>query len=122
MRITTIAALAALTLAPAGAGAQQPGNWYPSKYGADDQIGAMNLLTPQKVLEAARLVQRGQVYRLGVPVGRDTPAYPPRFAAVTVMMPDQTTRCIQRWRTMRTRKNTVSTGRLAGRSGRVGGR
>ena len=32
---------------------------------------------------------RGQVYALGVPVGRDTPAFPPRFATVTVMMPDQ---------------------------------
>ena len=92
MRKTTIAALAALALAPIGARAQQPpaqANWSPSRYGADDQIGAMNLLTPQKVLEAARLVTRGQVYRLGVPVGRDTPACPPRSASVTVMMPDQ---------------------------------
>lgn len=76
------------TTAPAPAAAPG-GNWYPSKYGANDQIGAMNLLTPQKVLEAAKLVTRGQVYRLGVPVGRDTPAYPPRSASVTVMMPDQ---------------------------------
>ncbi|MCB4822249.1 cyclase family protein [Roseicella aerolata] len=68
---------------------QQGANWHPSRYGANDTIGAMNLLTPQKVLEAARLVQRGQVYRLGVPVGRETPAYPPRNAAVTILMPDQ---------------------------------
>lgn len=89
MRVTTMAALAALALAPCGAGAQQQQSWYPSRYGADDQIGAMNLLNAQKVLEAARLVQRGQVYRLGVPVGRDTPAFPPRSLSVTVMMPDQ---------------------------------
>ena len=82
--------LAAALLAPLAASGQQSGaNWYPSRYGADDQIGAMNLLTPQKVQEAARLVQRGQVYRLGVPVGRETPAFPPRSASVTVMMPDQ---------------------------------
>ncbi|WP_149539729.1 cyclase family protein [Siccirubricoccus phaeus] len=74
---------------PAAAQAQPPANWYPSRYGADDQLGAMNLLTPQKVLEAVRLVTRGQVYRLGVPVGRETPAFPPRNAAVTVLMPDQ---------------------------------
>ncbi|SDB71931.1 cyclase family protein [Belnapia rosea] len=92
------AARAALMLAPLvapltalaqPAAAPQPGQWHPSRYGAGDQIGAMNLLNPQKVLEAARLVQRGQVYRLGVPVGRETPAFPPRSAAVTVMMPDQ---------------------------------
>ncbi len=88
------AVLAAAVLAPLAASGQQGGqqqgaNWYPSRYGADDQIGAMNLLNAQKVLEAARLVQRGQVYRLGVPVGRETPAFPPRSAAVTVMMPDQ---------------------------------
>ena len=87
MRFMILAAAAALAMAPMSGHAQ--GNWYPSRYGADDQIGAMNLLTPQKVLEAVRLVQRGQVYRLGVPVGRETPAYPPRFASVTVMMPDQ---------------------------------
>lgn len=86
------AVLAAAMLAPLAASGQQPqqgANWFPSRYGADDQIGAMNLLNAQKVLEAARLVQRGQVYRLGVPVGRETPAFPPRSAAVTVMMPDQ---------------------------------
>ncbi|WP_456309553.1 cyclase family protein [Siccirubricoccus soli] len=49
----------------------------------------MNLLNAQKVLEAVRLVTRGQVYRLGVPVGRETPAFPPRSLSVTVMMPDQ---------------------------------
>lgn len=94
MRLTGLAAAAALMLASSPALAQGPAAqpeapWYPSRYGPDDQIGAMNLLTPEKVLEAARLVQRGQVYRLGVPVGRDTPAFPPRSAAVTVMMPDQ---------------------------------
>ncbi|WP_043358697.1 cyclase family protein [Belnapia sp. F-4-1] len=84
------AVLAAAMLAPlAASGQQSAGNWFPSRYGADDQIGAMNLLNAQKVLEAARLVQRGQVYRLGVPVGRETPAFPPRSASVTVMMPDQ---------------------------------
>ena len=99
MRVVIAAALAALAAAPAAwaqpAQSPQPAasaagaNWYPSRYGADDQIGAMNLLTPQKVLEAARLVQRGQVYRLGVPVGRETPAFPPRNVAVTVVMPNQ---------------------------------
>ena len=87
MRFMILAAAAALAMAPMSGHAQ--GNWYPSRYGADDQIGAMNLLTPQKVLEAAKLIQQGKVYQLGVPVGRDTPAIPPRSFSVTVMMPDQ---------------------------------
>ncbi|TCZ62996.1 cyclase family protein [Roseicella aquatilis] len=78
----------AQTAAPPAAAAAG-GAWFPSKYGPNDTIGAMNLLTPQKVLEAVKLVTQGRVYALGVPVGRDTPAYPPRFATVTVMMPDQ---------------------------------
>lgn len=96
MRITTLLA-AAFALAPLVAAAQPApapaaaasGNWFPSRYGANDQIGAMNLLTPQKVLEAVRLVREGRTYALGVPVGRDTPAFPPRNLAVTVTMPDQ---------------------------------
>jgi kynurenine formamidase len=92
MRIGTMLA-AALALAPLAVAAQAPpapaANWFPSRFGADDQIGAMNLLTPQKVLEAVRLVREGRTYALGVPVGRETPAFPPRSLSVTIMMPDQ---------------------------------
>lgn len=77
-------ALCGLLAAPAAAE-----DWYPSKYGADDQLGAANLLSPAKVLEAAKLVTEGKVYRLGVPVGRSTPAFPPRSLAVTILMPNQ---------------------------------
>jgi kynurenine formamidase len=64
-------------------------DWFPSKYGADDELGAANLLSPEKVLEAAELITTGKTYALGVPVGRDTPAFPPRSLAVTVLQPDQ---------------------------------
>ncbi len=60
-----------------------------SRWGPDDQIGAANLLTPEKALEAARLVRQGKTYRMGIVVGRDTPAFPPRSLAVTVLMPSQ---------------------------------
>lgn len=39
--------------------------WYPSKWGADDELGTLNLLTPEKVISATRLVKKGKVYRLG---------------------------------------------------------
>jgi hypothetical protein len=38
--------------------------WRPSKYGADDQAGALNEITPGKTLEAVRLVRRGRVASL----------------------------------------------------------
>ena len=39
--------------------------WYPSRWGADDQRGAANRITPAKVLEAKNLIMRGQTYQLG---------------------------------------------------------
>ncbi|MEX0711668.1 MAG: hypothetical protein WD278_04925, partial [Pirellulales bacterium] len=52
--------------------AQQPGGetpigpkWWPSPWGADDQRGAANLLTAEKVLEANQLISQGKVYQLG---------------------------------------------------------
>ena len=40
-------------------------SWFPSEWGADDRVGALNRLTPQKVLEAASLIKTGEVYQLG---------------------------------------------------------
>ncbi|WP_246522874.1 cyclase family protein [Neoroseomonas eburnea] len=73
--------------APAAGGAAA--NWFPSRWGPNDEIGAANLLTPQKVQEATRLVRDGKTYRLGIVVDRGTPAFPPRNFAVTVFMPGQ---------------------------------
>ena len=39
--------------------------FWPSEFGADDQRGAANRITPAKVAGAARLVKRGQIYQLG---------------------------------------------------------
>jgi kynurenine formamidase len=50
-------------------------DWYPSKYGAADTLGAINELSPEGVVAAARLVKTGKTYALGVETGRDTPAY-----------------------------------------------
>ena len=40
-------------------------SWFPSEWGADDRRGAVNRLTPEKVLEAASLIKAGEVYQLG---------------------------------------------------------
>src|SRR5260370_19183563 len=39
--------------------------WWPSEWGADDQRGAANRMTPEKVLRANKLIEKGQIYQLG---------------------------------------------------------
>ena len=60
-------------------------DWYPSRYGADDTLGALNNQSPEKLIEAAKLVTRGKTYRLGVETGPKSPAYPPRSFSLTVL-------------------------------------
>jgi kynurenine formamidase len=43
----------------------EQGDWYPSEWGPQDERGAANRLTPEKVLAAARLIEEGRVYQLG---------------------------------------------------------
>ena len=64
-------------------------DWYPSEHGAGDTLGAINHLSPEKVVEAAKLVRTGKTYALGVVTGWETPAYPPRHYAITIMQPGQ---------------------------------
>jgi kynurenine formamidase len=52
--------------------------WWPSPYGAGDQIGMLNEITPAKRVRAARLVQRGIVYDLGRILEAQAPAFPGR--------------------------------------------
>lgn len=56
---------AVLTAAAGPAVAQESGKWWPSEWGAEDQKGAANRLTPAKVLEAAAEITTGKVYDLG---------------------------------------------------------
>jgi len=39
--------------------------WWPSKWGAEDQAGASNHITPAKVLETAKWIKDGKIYKLG---------------------------------------------------------
>jgi kynurenine formamidase len=59
--------------------------WYPSRYGAEDRIGALNLLSPAKTAEAAKLITTGKTYSLGQVTGRKTPAYGPRSFSMTIL-------------------------------------
>ncbi len=60
-----LAAMAALALFGTSPALGQESDWYPSRWGVEDQRGSANLLTPDKVMEATRLIATGQVYQLG---------------------------------------------------------
>jgi kynurenine formamidase len=63
--------------------------WIKSKWGADDEIGAANLITPESVLAASKLVKTGKTYNLGIVIDKNTPAFAPRSMSVTILQPNQ---------------------------------
>jgi kynurenine formamidase len=86
MLFRTLIAAAALAL---GGAASAQSTWYPSKWGAADELGAANYLTPAVALNAARLVKTGKTYSLGITVNTSTPAYPPRTCSLYIVQPGQ---------------------------------
>jgi kynurenine formamidase len=60
-----------------GTGGASP-RWWPSRYGADDQRGAGNELTPDRVLRALRIPRQGRTIELAQMLEPGIPAYPPR--------------------------------------------
>ena len=58
--------------------------WWPSAHGANDEIGAANYITPQKRLEAVKLVKRGKTATLGMPYSNHMPLVPGRTFTLTI--------------------------------------
>jgi kynurenine formamidase len=58
--------------------------WWPSRYGADDQIGTLNEITPKIVLNAVRLVKTGTVVDLGRVLDENSPKFPGRYWHQTI--------------------------------------
>jgi kynurenine formamidase len=72
-------------LAAATAQTREKGPWWPHPlWGADDQAGASNWITPEKVLQAARLVKKGKVYELGQVYERGMPLFGDRTYAMFI--------------------------------------
>jgi kynurenine formamidase len=65
MRTYLALTLGAVLATAVGGSSAQTSNWYPSRWGAADQRGAANRITPAKVLEAKNLITQGNVYQLG---------------------------------------------------------
>jgi kynurenine formamidase len=79
------AVLLAFVLAGFATSALADEAWYPSKYGKDDTLGAVNNLSPAGVLEAAKLIKTGKTYSLGITTGPDTPTYGTRNSQIFTM-------------------------------------
>lgn len=69
-----------------GAAAQ---DWTNSPHGSEDEIGAANLITPESVLAASKLIKTGKTYNLGIVVDSKTPAFSPRSLSVSILQPNQ---------------------------------
>jgi kynurenine formamidase len=66
IRTRSLVVLVVVVVVAAAAVARgQSDRWYPSRWGAADQRGAANRITPAKVLEARNAIQKGQIYQLG---------------------------------------------------------
>jgi kynurenine formamidase len=59
------------------------------QWGADDTLGSANLVTPQRTLIAAKLIKQGKSMPLGIAIGPNTPAFPPRSLNLQIVQPNQ---------------------------------
>jgi kynurenine formamidase len=48
-------------------------NWHPSRFGENDEIGALNLITPASILKALAAVKMGKIYDLSFTMDQDIP-------------------------------------------------
>lgn len=87
--ISVSAAVLSVALTAGAAMAQDTPDWVENRWGAGDQLGAANLMTNERIKAAADLVTKGKVYSLGMVIGPDTPAFPPRSLSLTVLQPGQ---------------------------------
>ncbi|MEQ8662012.1 MAG: cyclase family protein [Gammaproteobacteria bacterium] len=84
MRLCAAAWLVAqATLATAGNNPVDE-QWWPSEFGAEDEAGATNYITPAKRVEAAQLVRRGEVATLGMPYHARIPLFPGRIFSLSI--------------------------------------
>ena len=59
-------------------------NWWPSEFGAEDVLGAVQRITPEKRVAAAQLVKKGMTATLGMPYYNGLPLVPGRTYAMSI--------------------------------------
>lgn len=72
--IVILAWLLALPLS-AAAQTREAGPWWPAPHGPDDQAGASNYVTPEKIVQALQIPRTGQTYELGHMYEASMPSY-----------------------------------------------
>src|SRR5215831_3793172 len=83
-RLVIVSFAVILGVAAGGLALGQADNWFPSRWGAADQRGAANRLTPVKVLEAKSLITKGNVYQLGRPYESAMPIFGTRHFSLRI--------------------------------------
>ena len=63
---------------------QSGGDWWPSEWGPDDERGASNRVTPERVVEAAKLITEGRIYSLGRLYEPGMPSFGNRHFSLTL--------------------------------------
>src|SRR5712671_6275469 len=80
--------LAPVTVAQAQTATSMPKGvdkpWWPSKWGKDDESGASNHITPAKVLDAAKWIRDGKVYKIGRVYEQGMPLFGARVFALRI--------------------------------------
>lgn len=61
-----------------------PAKWWPSRWGKDDEAGATNWITPAKVLDAAKWIKDGKVYKIGRTYETGMPMFGARVFALRI--------------------------------------
>jgi kynurenine formamidase len=94
MKLASLAGVAAAAKLATGAPAEAQGRiepaqaggarWWPSRWGADDQAGASNWITPEKVLDAVKSIKDGKIYRIGRVYESGMPAFGGRAFALRI--------------------------------------
>ena len=86
--VTLCLGLACVLLLPIGgvAGAEERPklrNW--GRWGADDERGAANYITAERIVAAAGLIKRGKTFSLAIPLDEKGPVYPGRLNPLRTM-------------------------------------
>ena len=83
--VVGLIAIALISSSPLTAQTREAGPWWPHPiWGAQDQAGASNWITPQKILAAMELVSTGIVHDLGQPYEQGMPLFGKRTYALHI--------------------------------------
>jgi len=85
--LAPISAAQAQTATSMPKGTDKP--WWPSKWGKDDECGASNHITPEKVLDTVKWIKDGKIYKIGRVYEGAMPLFGPR--AFTLRIPGSPT-------------------------------